>query len=108
MGLVLKLNVKTILLQEHIGENFCDFVSEIVLRYDTRRGFLADSVVKKNLPANAGDMNLIPGLGRSSTEGNGSPLQYSWLDNLWTEEPSRFGSQRVWHDLVTKQRQQWH
>ena len=34
--------------------------------------------------ANAGDerdMGLIPGLGRSSGEGNGNPLQYSCLDN---------------------------
>ena len=38
----------------------------------------------KNLPANAGDAgNLcsIRGSGRSSGEGNGSPLQYSSLDN---------------------------
>ena len=35
----------------------------------------------KNLPANAGDMGLIPDLGRSPGEGNGSPLQYSCLGN---------------------------
>ena len=35
----------------------------------------------KNLPANAGDMGLIPGLGRSPGEGNGNPLQYSCLGN---------------------------
>ena len=35
----------------------------------------------KNLPANAGDTGLIPGLGRSSGEGNGNPLQYSCLEN---------------------------
>ena len=34
-----------------------------------------------NLPASAGDMNLIPGLGRSPGEGNGNPLQYSCLEN---------------------------
>ena len=33
----------------------------------------------KNLPANAGDVGLIPGLGRSPGEGNGNPLQYSGL-----------------------------
>ena len=33
----------------------------------------------KNLPANVGDSGSIPGLGRSSGEGNGSPLQYSCL-----------------------------
>ena len=30
---------------------------------------------------NAGDPGLIPWLGRSSTEGNGNPLQYSCLEN---------------------------
>ena len=30
---------------------------------------------------NAGDPGLIPGLGRSPREGNGSPLQYSCLEN---------------------------
>ena len=35
----------------------------------------------KNPPANSGDTGLIPGLGRSLGEGNGSPLQYSCLEN---------------------------
>ena len=30
---------------------------------------------------NAGDPSMIPGLGRSPREGNGSPLQYSCLEN---------------------------
>ena len=30
---------------------------------------------------NAGDPGLIPGLGRSSGEGNGNPLQYSCLED---------------------------
>ena len=30
---------------------------------------------------NAGDAGSIPGLGRSSGEGNGNPLQYSCLEN---------------------------
>ena len=34
----------------------------------------------KNLPANAGDESLIPGLGRSPGEGNGNPLQHSCPD----------------------------
>ena len=45
-----------------------------------RLGFPGGSVVK-NLPANAGDLSLIPGLGKSPGEGNGNPLQYSHLDN---------------------------
>ena len=49
---------------------------------DHQLGFLGGSVVKKNPPANAGDMCLIPGLGRSPGERNGNPLQYSRLGNL--------------------------
>ena len=30
---------------------------------------------------NAGDQGLIPGSGRSPGEGNGNPLQYSYLQN---------------------------
>ena len=35
----------------------------------------------QNLSANAGDMGLIPGLGRSPGERNGNPLQYSCMEN---------------------------
>ena len=44
------------------------------------RGFPGGSVVK-NPTANTGDVGLIPGLGRSAGEGNGTPLQYSCLEN---------------------------
>ena len=47
------------------------------------RGFPGGAVVKTP-PANIGDVRdtgLIPGLGRSPGEGNGSPLQYSCLEN---------------------------
>ena len=40
----------------------------------------AGSVVK-NLPSNVGDVDSVPGLGRSPGEGNGNPLQYSCLGN---------------------------
>ena len=46
-------------------------------------GFPGNSVVK-NPPANAGDageVGSVPGSGRSTGEGNGSPLQYSCLGN---------------------------
>ena len=36
----------------------------------------------KESARNAGDLGLIPGLGRSPGEGNGNPLQYSCLENL--------------------------
>ena len=41
------------------------------------RGF-PDSSVDKESTCNAGDLGLIPGLGRSAGEGIGYPLQYSW------------------------------
>ena len=36
----------------------------------------------EGLPAyNAGDVGSTPGSGRSAREGNGNPLQYSFLEN---------------------------
>ena len=43
--------------------------------------------VVKNLSANAGAIGSIPGSARSPREGNGNPLQYSCLENPWTQEP---------------------
>ena len=43
-------------------------------------GLPCGSVVK-NSPANAGNVSLVPGSGRSSEEENGHPLQYSCLKN---------------------------
>ena len=40
-------------------------------------GFPHSSVGKESL-CNAGDPGLIPGLGRSTGEGIGYPLRYSW------------------------------
>ena len=67
-------------------------------------GFPGDSVVN-NPPASAGDVGLIPGLGRSPGEKNGNPLQYSCLGNptdreAWRASP--WGHKRVRHDLATK------
>ena len=44
----------------------------------------------KKPPANAGDtrdVGLIPGSGRSPRVGNGNPVQFSCLENPWTEDP---------------------
>ena len=35
----------------------------------------------KESACNAGNLDLIPGSGRSPGEGNGNPLQYSCLEN---------------------------
>ena len=48
--------------------------------YHACMGFSRGSVVT-NLPANAGDAGLIPGLGRSPEDGNANPLQYACLGN---------------------------
>ena len=55
------------------------FLKKILLEYSFV-GLLGGLVVK-NLPAIAGDVGLIPGLGRCPGEGNGNPLQYSCLEN---------------------------
>ena len=57
-------------------------------------GFPGGSVIK-NLPANAGDVGSIPELGRSPGEGNGSPLQYSCLENPTDREAWRATVQGV-------------
>ena len=44
------------------------------------RGFPGDSDCK-DFAYNAGDLGLIPGLGRSLREGSDDPLQYSCLEN---------------------------
>ena len=63
-----------------------------------------DSVVK-NLPANAGDIGSIPGLGRSSGAGNGNLLTPVFLPGKSTEQRSHVGyspwhHKRVGHDLA--------
>ena len=54
----------------------------------------------KNSLANADDMGLIPGLGRSPGEGNDNRFQYSCWKIPWTEEPGvlqSMRSQRIRH-----------
>ena len=59
------------------------------------------SQMVKNSARNVRKQGLIPGLGRSLGEGNGYSLQYSCLENVWTEEPGglqSLGSQRIGND----------
>ena len=58
----------------------------------------------KECACNAGDPGSIPGLGRSPGEGNGNPLQYSYLENSMNRGAWRLqslGWQRVGHDWAT-------
>ena len=68
-------------------------------------GFPGGSVVKNPL-ANAGDAGSILGSGRSPGEGNGTPLQYSCLENPLDREVwwaiIHGNTKRVRRDLVTK------
>ena len=48
-------------------------------------GFPGDSENKASV-CNAGGLGLIPGLGRSPREGNGSLIQYSCLENPMDRE----------------------
>ena len=63
-------------------------------------GFPGGAEVKAS-GCNVGDLDSIPGSGRSHGEGNGNPLQYSCLENpmdggAWWA--TVHGSQRVGHD----------
>ena len=66
-------------------------------------GFPGGSDGKKSA-CNAGDLGLIPGLGTSSGEGNGNPLQYARLENSMDRgawPASVHGVVRVGHNYVT-------
>ena len=67
---------------------------------------LSGGSAAKILPANAGDMGLILGLGRSPGEGSDNPLHYFCWEIPWTKKPGGLpfmGSQRIRCDLATKQ-----
>ena len=69
-----------------------------------------DSSVGKEFTFNAGDLSLIPGLGRSIGEGIGYPLQYSWASLVaqLVRNPSAMQETCVrslcWKDLLEKGR----
>ena len=52
------------------------------LRNTVRGREFPGSSVSKESTCSAGDLGLIPGLGRSPGEGNGKPLEYPCLENL--------------------------
>ena len=75
----------------------------------TPKGF-PDSSVGKESACNAGDLGSIPGSGRSTGEGTGYPLQYSWaslvaqlvknLPAMWETWVRSLG----WEDPLGKER----
>ena len=64
----------------------------------------------KESTCQAGETGSTPGLGRSSGEENGNPLQYSCLRNpmdrgAWQDTVHGWGHERVGHDQATKPQQ---
>ena len=83
------------------GPKELDAIERLSLTHSCIFWCLPGGSMVRNLPANARDVGLIPGLGRSPGEGNGNPLQYSCLGNpmdrgAW--QATSMGSQRVRHD----------
>ena len=84
-------------------------ISVFILKFSqvpTQVGFPGGSVVKTP-PANAGDVGLIPGSGRSLEKEMPTHSSILAWKIPWTEEPGRLqfmGLQRVGHDWATKQR----
>ena len=70
-----------------VFSNFIKMESQIYEIYKLHLGLPCGWVVK-NLPASAGDMQSVPGLGRFPGKENGNPLQCS-CPIPWTEEPGR-------------------
>ena len=101
-----------------VGHDWSDLAAAVSRGH---QGFPGGAVVK-NLPANAGAVGSISGSGISPGEGNGNPLQYSWLGNLMDRGPvflagesrgqkslegySPWSHKRVRRNLTTKQQQQ--
>ena len=82
-----------------MGLSFCFY---LILGLSCKGGFLPITVVK-NLPANAGDVDLIPGLGRTPREGNGHPLQCS----CWRSPMDRGAWQATVHGVAEELDMTW-
>ena len=64
------------------------------------------SSVDKESACSAGNLRSVPGSGRSPGEGNGNPLQYSYLENPMdrgTWQATVYGVAKVRQDFATKQ-----
>ena len=86
-------------------------LQKVILSLNTARieyqGFLDSSVAKESVCI-AGDPGSIPGLGRSTGEGIGYPLQYSWASLVaqWVKNPPAMRETWVqslsWEDPLEK------
>ena len=76
-----------------IWENLEKWILYLGSRLDITEPLVAQTVESA---CSAGELSLIPVSGRSSGEGSGNPLQYSYLEN-----PMDMGLQSVRHDWAT-------
>ena len=60
---------------------FTVYIIEVYYKYIKQFKDFPGGSDSKESAYNAGDLGLTPGLGRSSGEGNGNPLQYFCLEN---------------------------
>ena len=106
MTATMKLRDACSLEEQWLALNNCSVASQtpkatycmLAFIYNYRKVFPGSSASKEST-CNAGDLDSMPGLGRSPREGNDNPLQYSCPDN--TEEPGglqSMGSQRGEHN----------
>ena len=81
LGMWVLLASDVLVLQRDMTPKVAPWNQYLFSRHDSRDWGFLGGVMVKNLPANAGNVGLIPGSGRSPGEGNGSTLQCSRLEN---------------------------
>ena len=99
------MQVRSLGREELQEEKMATCSSILAWEYPMDRGIwlaIVHSSVGKESACSAGDPGLIPGLGRSPREGNGTPLQYSCLENpmdrgAW--QPTAHGVTKSWARL---------
>ena len=81
-------------IEAHSSEVICPKSQVVVLKLRFGCSKFSGGSDGKECACNAGDPGLIPGLGRSHGEGNGNPLQSSYLENSHGER--RLASYSPW------------
>ena len=74
------------------------FTKQTPIRLLINLSFPDGSQIKESA-CNSGDMGSVPGLERSSGEGNGNPLEFSGLENPMDK--------RAWHSMGLQKSQTW-
>ena len=74
-------NVSPLLSMPNIGYCLLSHIDDFFLALVYHLLLLVTLIYFSESTYNAGDLDSIPGLGRSPGEGNGNPLQCSWLES---------------------------